>query len=49
MSSERQVLFRLDEKLLKRLDREIQRRGFKTRNAWFRSIVQDEITNGKKA
>lgn len=36
-----QVLFRLDRKLLKRLDRSIEDAGYATRNEWFRDMVRE--------
>lgn len=39
--AERQVLFRLDDDLLQRLDRRLAERGYRTRNAWFRDVVRD--------
>lgn len=43
---DKQVLFRLDEELLARLDRRLGETGYKTRNAWFKAVVEDFITNG---
>ena len=39
--TEKQVLFRIDGKLLESLDRRIAKDGFTTRNAWFKQVVQD--------
>lgn len=36
--AEKQVLFRIDSKLLDALDRKIAREGFTTRNAWFKAM-----------
>lgn len=44
---EKQVLFRLDEDMLARLDRRISQKGFKTRNAWFKAVVKD-FTSGSR-
>jgi metal-responsive CopG/Arc/MetJ family transcriptional regulator len=37
--AEKQVLFRIDAKLLDALDRRIAKEGYTTRNAWFRDVV----------
>lgn len=37
--AEKQVLFRIDGKLLEALDRKITRDGYSTRNAWFKEVV----------
>lgn len=37
--TEKQVLFRIDAKLLESLDRRIAKEGFTTRNAWFKDVV----------
>ncbi len=39
--TETQVIFRIDEKLLKRLDSALKVSGFKTRNEWFRHEIRD--------
>ena len=36
---EKQVLFRIDAKLLESLDRRIAKDGYTTRNAWFKEVV----------
>lgn len=36
-----QVLFRLDRKMLKRLDKAIEDSGYATRNEWFRDICRE--------
>lgn len=36
---EKQVLFRIDAKLLDSLDRRITKDGYRTRNAWFKEVV----------
>lgn len=36
---EKQVLFRIDAKLLESLDKRIARDGYTTRNAWFKEVV----------
>lgn len=46
--AEKQVLFRLDEDMLARLDRHIAKKGFKTRNAWFKTLVKDFTTSGRR-
>lgn len=38
---EKQVLFRIDSKLLESLDKKIAKEGFTTRNAWFKQMVTD--------
>lgn len=38
-----QVVFRIDTTILRRLDGEIQSKGYKSRNEWFRSIVRRTI------
>lgn len=37
--TEKQVLFRIDAKLLESLDRKLAKEGFTTRNAWFKEMV----------
>ncbi|HVL49147.1 MAG TPA: ribbon-helix-helix protein, CopG family [Candidatus Thermoplasmatota archaeon] len=46
--AEKQVLFRLEEDLLDRLDRKLAQRGYRTRNAWFRDVVRDFAGEGRK-
>ena len=36
---EKQVLFRIDAKLLDNLDKRLSRDGYTTRNAWFKEVV----------
>lgn len=36
---EKQVLFRIESKLLDSLDKKITKDGYSTRNAWFKEIV----------
>lgn len=45
--AEKQVLFRVDAKLLDALDRRIAKEGYTTRNAWFKDIVAGK-KGGKK-
>lgn len=45
---EKQVLFRLDEDLLDRLDRKLLQRGYNTRNKWFREVVQEFLADKRK-
>jgi metal-responsive CopG/Arc/MetJ family transcriptional regulator len=45
--AEKQVLFRIDAKLLDALDRRIAKEGFTTRNAWFKSVVTGGKGKGK--
>lgn len=42
--AEKQVLFRIDAKLLDALDRRLAKEGYTTRNAWFK----DMVSGGKK-
>lgn len=37
--AEKQVLFRIDAKLLESLDKRITKEGYTTRNAWFKDAV----------
>lgn len=46
--AENQVLFRLEASMLERLDKALAAAGFKTRNAWFREMVEDFIRDGKR-
>ncbi len=39
--SETQIIFRLEDKLLKRFDQDLKRIGFKSRNEWFRTKVRE--------
>lgn len=41
--AEKQVLFRLDEDLLAKLDHKLLAGPYKTRNAWFKAVVEDYI------
>lgn len=47
--TEKQVLFRIDSKLLESLDRKIAREGFTTRNAWFKQVVGSYAGRGAGA
>jgi len=42
--AEKQVLFRVDAKVLDALDRRVAKEGYTTRNAWFKDMV-----TGKKS
>lgn len=46
-----QVIFRVDEKLLKKLDSSLKASGFRTRNEWFRNAARNflEEMERKKA
>lgn len=44
--TEKQVLFRIDAKLLESLDRKIAKEGFTTRNAWFKDVVSRYASRG---
>ena len=46
--AEKQVLFRIEGKLLDSLDRKLAKDGFSTRNAWFKDVVSG-YTGGKGA
>jgi metal-responsive CopG/Arc/MetJ family transcriptional regulator len=37
--AEKQVLFRIEGKLLDNLDKRIAKEGYSTRNAWFKEVV----------
>lgn len=37
--AEKQVLFRIDARLLDALDKRIAKEGYTTRNAWFKEVV----------
>ena len=39
--SESQIIFRLEDRLLKRFDQNLKRIGFKSRNEWFRTKVRE--------
>lgn len=52
--AEKQVLFRIDAKLLDALDKRISKDGYTTRNAWFKDAVATYAgkgggASGKKA
>lgn len=38
---EKQVLFRIESKLLDNLDKKLAKDGYSTRNAWFKEAVQN--------
>lgn len=44
--AEKQVLFRIDAKLLDALDKRITKDGYTTRNAWFKEIVTGYAAKG---
>ncbi|MFA5861508.1 MAG: hypothetical protein WDA16_07420 [Candidatus Thermoplasmatota archaeon] len=46
--AEKQVLFRIDSKLLDALDRKIAREGYTTRNAWFKAMAGGGKAKSKK-
>lgn len=46
--AEKQVLFRIDAKLLDALDRRIAKEGYTTRNAWFKDVVSGKKGGAKK-
>ena len=39
--SESQIIFRLEDRLLKRFDQNLKKIGFKSRNEWFRTKVRE--------
>lgn len=45
--AEKQVLFRLDGELLARLDQKLLTSPYKTRNAWFKAVVEDFIARSR--
>ena len=45
--AERQVLFRLDEELLAKLDQKLLASPYKTRNAWFKAVVEDFVARSR--
>ena len=46
--AEKQVLFRVDAKVLDALDRRIAKEGYTTRNAWFKDMVLGKKTGKAK-
>lgn len=44
--AEKQVLFRIEGKLLDSLDRKLAKDGFSTRNAWFKDVVSTYAGKG---
>ena len=47
--TEKQVLFRIDAKLLESLDKKIAKDGFTTRNAWFKDVVSRYAARSRAA
>lgn len=47
--AEKQVLFRIDAKLLDALDKRITKDGYTTRNAWFKDAVSGYAGKGGAA
>lgn len=45
--AEKQVLFRLDEDLLAKLDQKLLTSPYKTRNAWFKAVVEDFVARSR--
>ena len=43
-----QIILRIDEEMLKELDRLLSVYGFKSRNEWFRAKVREFIAESKK-
>ena len=46
--AETQVLFRVEEELLRALDRILSAEGFKTRNEWFRAQIRKALEDAKR-
>jgi metal-responsive CopG/Arc/MetJ family transcriptional regulator len=46
--AEKQVLFRVDAKMLDALDRRIAKEGYSTRNAWFKDVIMGKKTGAGK-
>jgi len=46
--AESQIIVRLDDKLLRKLDENLKVSGFKTRNEWFRSRVRDFLEDAER-
>jgi len=44
--AEKQVLFRVEAKLLDSLDKKIAKDGYSTRNAWFKEVVSGYAGRG---
>jgi metal-responsive CopG/Arc/MetJ family transcriptional regulator len=44
--TEKQVLFRIDGKLLDALDKKLAKEGYTTRNAWFKDAVSSYAGRG---
>lgn len=47
--AEKQVLFRIEGKLLESLDKRIAKEGYTTRNAWFKDVVAGYTKSGGAA
>lgn len=47
--AEKQVLFRIEAKLLDNLDKRIAKEGYSTRNAWFKEVVSSYAGRAKPA
>lgn len=45
----RQVLFRIDDKLLSALDKKLRKDGYTTRNAWFKDAVASYAGRARKS
>lgn len=43
---EKQVLFRIEAKLLDSLDKKLAKNGYSTRNAWFKDVVSSYAGRG---
>jgi len=43
--NETQIIFRLDQRLLKEFDETLKISGFKTRNEWFRAAIREFLND----
>lgn len=46
--TEKQVLFRIEARLLESLDKRIAKDGYTTRNAWFKEVVSSYAGRGSR-
>jgi metal-responsive CopG/Arc/MetJ family transcriptional regulator len=46
--AETQILFRVEQELLRALDRILSPEGFKTRNEWFRAQIRKALEEAKR-
>lgn len=45
--TEKQVLFRIEADLLSQLDRRLQSSPYRTRNAWFKAVLEDYLARSR--